>query len=157
MSRADDSVRLESVVMRTLLRPYAVLTSTQFALRLPMIVGLVNGRCLVHSIYRIVRLGHIIAYFVWTTVCCCSLGKVNHLPVRLRMGDGMLKEKRLRYAYISRDYESDNSKGMFRQIGRFLIICAGDCAVEEWVFPKDARVSLKSLIVEWSRRGQAQD
>jgi hypothetical protein len=86
-----------------------------------------------------------------------SLGKMNHLPVRLRMGHGMLKEKRLRYAYISRDYESDNSKGMFRQIERFLIICAGDCAVDEWVFRKDARVSLKSLIVEWSRRGQAQD
>jgi hypothetical protein len=83
-----------------------------------------------------------------------SLGKMNHLSVRLRMGHGMLKEKRLRYTYISRYYESDNSKRMFRQIERFLIICAGDCAVEEWVFPKDARVSLKSLIVESSRRGR---
>jgi hypothetical protein len=104
-----------------------------------------------------------IGLFVWvisSSISCRlqsvvgSLGKMNHLPVRLRMGHGMLKEKRLRYASISRYYESDNSKGMFRQIERFLISCAGDCAVEEWVFPKDARVSLKSLIVESSRRGR---
>jgi hypothetical protein len=39
------------------------------------------------------------------------------------MGRGILKEKRLRYTYICRDYESDNSKGVFRRIERFLVIC----------------------------------
>jgi hypothetical protein len=52
-----------------------------------------------------------------------GIGKISHLPVRVCMGRGILKEKRLRYTYISRDYKSQNSKGVFRRIGRFRVIC----------------------------------